>query len=106
MICKAGTKAGEAFSIGLFEKLLDEEYEKLLKANNKDVFDFSKTTTLPISKEIAIAYIHSEEKFPWFIDLLNINLNNLDLAVAKERINMYMETFKKDGTRITENMDF
>ena len=103
---QSGTKAGEAFSIGLFEKLLDEEYEKLLKANNKDVFDFSKTTTLPISKEIAIAYIHSEEKFPWFIDLLNINLNNLDLAVAKERINMYMETFKKDGTRITENMDF
>ena len=103
---QSGTKAGEVFAIGLFEKLLDEEYKKLLKANNKDVFDFSKTTTLPISKEIAIAYIHSEEKFPWFIDLLNINLNNLDLAVAKERINMYMETFKKEGTRITENMDF
>src|SRR5687767_6691943 len=85
------TKAGDAFSIGLFDKLLEEEFEKLLKANNKDVFDSSKTTTLPISKEIAIAYIHSEEKFPWFIDLLNINLNNMDLAVAKERINMYME---------------
>jgi malate synthase len=103
---QTGTKAGDRFSIGLFEKLLDEEYEKLLKANNRDVFDSSKTTTLPISKEIAIAYIHREEKFPWFIDLLNINLNNFNLAVAKERINMYMEAFKKDGTRITENLDF
>ncbi|MEI9944965.1 MAG: hypothetical protein WDN26_12210 [Chitinophagaceae bacterium] len=43
---------------------------------------------------------------PWFIDLLNINLNNNDLSVAKERIKMYMEAFKKDGTRITENLDF
>jgi malate synthase len=103
---QTGTKAGDIFSIDLFDKLLDEEYEKLLKANNKDVFDSSKTTTLPISKEIATAYIHSEEKFPWFIDLLNINLNNINLDVAKERIRMYMEAFKKDGTRITENLDF
>ena len=79
-----GIKAGDKFSIELFEKLLEEEYEKLLKANNKDVFDDSKTTTLPISREIAVAYIHSDQKFPWFIDLLNINLNNYDLAVAKE----------------------
>jgi malate synthase len=103
---QTGTKAGDTFSIELFDKLLGEEYEKLLKANNKDVFDSSKTTTLPISKEIAMAYIHSEEKFPWFIDLLNINLNNLDLEIAKQRINMYIEAFKKDGTRITENLDF
>ncbi|MEP6594952.1 MAG: malate synthase [Ginsengibacter sp.] len=103
---QTGAKAKDAFSIGVFDKLLEEEYGKLLKANNKDVFDSSKATTLPISKEIAMAYIHSKEKFPWFIDLLNINLNNLDLAVAKERIRMYMEAFKKDSTRITENLDF
>ena len=24
------------------------------------------------------------EKLPWFIDLLNINLNNLDLEIAKK----------------------
>jgi len=100
------TKADDRFSIDLFEKLLGEEYEKLVKANNRDVFDSSKTTTLPISKEIVITYIHSKEKFPWFIDLLNINLDNLNLAVAKERINLYMDAFKKDGTRITENLDF
>jgi len=101
-----GTKAGDQFSIDLFEKLLDEEYEKLVNANNKDVFDSSKKTTLPISKEIVITYIHSNEKFPWFIDLLNINLDNFNLDVAKERISLYMATFKKDGTRITENFDF
>jgi malate synthase len=77
-----------------------------LKASNKDVFDASKTTTLPISKEIAVAYIHSDIKFPWFIDLLNINLNNTNLEVAKKRINLYMETFRKERKRITENLDF
>ena len=99
-------KAGSVFSIQLFEKLLEEEYSKLLAADNKDVFDASKETTLPISKEIAIAYIHSEMKLPWFIDLLNINLNNTDLQEAKRRINLYMETFCNQGKRITENLDF
>lgn len=103
---QTATKAGDIFSMSLFERLLEEEYEKLLKASNKDVFDTSKTTTLPISREIAIAYIQSDVKLPWFIDLLNINLNNTNLAVAKERIKMYVDAFKKDGTRITENIDF
>jgi malate synthase len=103
---QTGTKTGDKFSLDLFEKLLQEEYDKLLKANTKDVFDYSKTTTLPISKEIVIAYIHCKQKFPWFIDLLNINLNNFNLADAKERISIYMEAFKKDGTRITDNFDF
>jgi malate synthase len=103
---ETGTKAGDIFSIQMFERLLDEEYDKLLKASNKDVFDASKTTTLPISREIAVAYIHSEIKLPWFIDLLNINLNNNNLDEAKRRINLYIETFNKNGTRITENLDF
>ena len=101
-----GVKAGDVFSIDLFEKLLEEEYEKLLSANNRDVFDSSKTTSLPIAKEIVNNYIHSKEKFPWFIDLLNINLDNLNLELAKERIKLYMDAFAKDGTRITENPDF
>ncbi len=101
-----GIKAGDKFSMELFEKLLEEEYEKLINANNKDVFDNSKTTTLPISKEIAITYIHCEEKLPWFIDLLNINLNNINLEEAKKRINNYRNSFIKDGVRITENLDF
>jgi malate synthase len=103
---QTGIKAGDTFSMALFERLLEEEYEKLVKAGNKDVFDTSKTTTLPISREIAVAYIHSEVKLPWFIDLLNINLNNTDLTEAKMRINKYIDVFTKEGRRITENLDF
>jgi hypothetical protein len=36
---------------------------------------------------------------------LNINLNNHDLEVARERIDAYMTEFLRDGTRITENLD-
>ncbi len=102
---ETGVKAGTVFTAELFKKLLDEEYNKLLKAGNKDVFDASKTTTLPISLEIARVYTLSDIKMPWFIDLLNINLNNLDLDIAKKRIALYMEKFKQDGTRITQNLD-
>ena len=45
-------------------------------------------------------------KLPWYIDLLNINLNNSDLNEAKRRIRMLADAFRKDGTRITENLDF
>jgi malate synthase len=102
---QTGCKAGDTFSRDLFETLLKEEYEKLLKADTRDVFDSSKTTTLPISKEIVTTYIHSNEKLPWFIDLLNINLNNFDLAVAKTRIDKYVRAFTEDGTRITGNLE-
>jgi malate synthase len=98
-------KAGDTFTGDLFETLLKEEYEKLLKADTRDVFDSSKTTTLPISKEIVTTYIHCSEKLPWFIDLLNINLNNFDIALAKTRIDKYVRAFTKDGTRITENLE-
>jgi malate synthase len=101
-----GTKAGDIFSAALYQKLLEEEYDKLLQAGNKDVHDDSKTTTLPIAREIADVYLQLEVKLPWFIDLLNINLNNTDLEVAKKRIRLYVEAYKKDGTRITENLDF
>lgn len=94
------------FDEKLFRKLLEEEYNKLLSAKNKDVHDDSKTTTLPIAREIVQAYVLDKVKAPWFIDLLNISLNVTDLAVAKKRIELFMEQFKKSGTRITENPDF
>ena len=100
------TKTGDVFTFELFEKLLEEEYWKLLNARNKDVYDSSKKTTLPISREIVAIYTQSPVKLPWFIDLLNINLNILDLEVAKKRIKLYIDAYKKDGTRITENLDF
>lgn len=102
---ETGTKRGDVFSADLFKRLLEEEYQKLLNAGDKDVYKVSKTTTLPISREIVAIYTLDEVKPPWFIDLLNINLDNTNLELAKDRINMYMNTFKKDGTRITENLD-
>ena len=52
-----GVRAGDAFSAGLFERLLDEEYDKLLAARDRDVHDDSKTTTLPIARAIVEAYV-------------------------------------------------
>ncbi len=101
-----GVKAGNPFTVGLFERLCGEEYEKLLQAKNKDVHDDSKNTTLPIAREIVRTYVMEGTKIPWYIDLLNINLNNHDLELAKERILLYLSAFRKDGTRITENLDF
>jgi malate synthase len=98
--------AGDTFTPELFKKLLEEEYQKLLKASSKDVHDNSKNTTLPISREIAYSYVLNKTKYPWFIDMLNINLNNYDLEVAKKRIELYSRTFENDNMRITENLDF
>ena len=70
----------------LFARLLDEEYDKLRAAGDRDVHDDSKTTTLPIAREIVEAYVADAVKAPWYIDLLNLNLDNHDLAVARQRI--------------------
>ncbi len=101
-----GCAAGDAFTLPLFARLLDEEYAKLRKARNKDVHDDSKDTTLPIAKAIVRAYVQSDVKPPWYVDLLNIDLGLDDLAKGETRIASFLETFKKDGTRITENLDF
>jgi malate synthase len=103
---ETGLKVGDAFTFEIFEKLLEEEHAKLLQAADRDVHDDSKGTTLPIVKEIVRTYAADEAKAPWYIDLLNINLNNHDLALARERTTSYMAAFKRDGTRITENLDF
>jgi len=103
---ETGLKTGDVFSAEIFEKLLEEEYGKLLRAVDRDVHDDSKTTTLPIVREIVQTYALDEVKPPWYVDLLNLNLNNHDLAIARERTRSYMAAFKRDGTRITENLDF
>ncbi len=102
---ETGLKAGDIFSVDIFARLLNEEYDKLLAAGNRDVYDDSKTTTLPISRAIVEAYVIDPVKAPWFIYLLNINLNNADLGVAKQRIVQYLTTYKNEGIRITENLD-
>jgi malate synthase len=101
-----GVKAGEVFGAELFSRLLAEEYEKLQRANNRDVHDNSKATTLPIAREIVDTYVRDQVKLPWYIDLLNINLGNFDLEEARRRIARLRDAFRTDGRRITENVDW
>jgi malate synthase len=101
-----GVNAGDRLSPALCQRLLAEEYEKLRKAGNRDVHDSSKNTTLPIAREIVDTYVLTDLKLPWYIDLLNINLENLDLTEAQRRIRLLEQAFRNDGTRITENLDF
>jgi malate synthase len=101
-----GAASGDVFSSSLFTRLLDEEYRKLLKASSKDVHDDSKATTLPIARDIVTTYVGEPLKAPWYVDLLNLNLNNEGHDEARRRIELYFEEFRKDGTRITRNLDF
>ena len=94
---------GDVISNSIFEKLLEQEYTKLVNASNKDVHNNSKQTTLPIAREIVKTYVVDQIKAPWFIDLLNINLDNDNLEEAKNRIELFMRTFKTQGVRITGN---
>jgi malate synthase len=96
----------ERFTRERFQRLLEEEYEKLRRAGDRDVHDDSKNTTLPIAREIVEAYVLESLKMPWYIDLLNANLGNEDLLEAKRRIRLLTEAFCADGTRVTENLDF
>jgi len=102
----SGVKAGDAFTPAFFERMMEEEYEKLHRAGNRDVHDDSKATTLPIARAIVERYVMSPFKPPWYIDLLNLNLNNHDLGRANQRIDEYLTAFGRDGTRMTENPDF
>jgi malate synthase len=101
-----GVKAGDTFTRELFEQLLEQEYDKLQRASNRDVHDVSKRSTLPVAREIVQTYVMDPVKLPWYIDLLNVNLNNADLSESRRRIRKLADAFRKDGTRITENLDF
>ena len=90
----------------LFKRILEEETEKLRRATNRDVHDDSKDTTLPVARDIVDAYVTSDVKLPWYIDLLNITLGNHDRAESNRRIRALADAFQRDGTRMTENLDF
>ena len=101
-----GITAGDRFTPEIFRRLLEEEYDKLLRADNRDVYEVSKRTTLPIAREIVETYVQDATKLPWYIDLLNINLENHDLAEARRRTQLLADAFRRDGTRITGNLDW
>jgi malate synthase len=103
---ESGVKAGDTLTPELFARLLAEEYDKLLEAGNRDVHEVSKKTTMPIAREIVETYVTRKGKLPWYIDLLNVNLNNVDLAEAKRRIRRLTDAFEKNGERLTGNLDF
>jgi malate synthase len=101
-----GVQPGDIFTLDLFTRLLAQEYRKLQQAGGRDVHDESKTTTLPIARAIVETYVRSSIKLPWYIDLLNINLDNDDLEEATRRIRLLTETFAANGQRLTANLDF
>jgi malate synthase len=101
-----GAKAGDLFTPELFARLLIEEYDKLRTASNRDVHDNSKQTTLPIARAIVDTYVTGHVKLPWYIDLLNINLNVRDLDEARRRIQLLRDAFVDRGVRVTQNLDF
>lgn len=103
---ETGVQAGEVFTEALFRRLLAEEYDKLRKANNVDVHDDSKDTTLPVALAVMDSYVSSPRKAPWMIDLLNINLGVEDEATAVARTKEFLETFARQGVRITRSLDF
>jgi malate synthase len=103
---ETGVQPGDRFSKEMFSRILEEEYQKLLDAKDKDVHNDSKTTTLPIVRQIVETYVTEADKLPWYIDLLNISLDTHNKSLAKERVRRFIDAFRKDGTRITENLDF
>ena len=102
----AGVRAGDVLTSELCARLIDEEYRKLQEAGHRDVHDNSKRTTLPIAREIVERYVNDPMKLPWYIDLLNITLGNHDVSEARRRIGLLSDAFHRDGTRLTENLDF
>jgi malate synthase len=112
----AGVKRGDPFTRALFLRLVDEEFAKLLRARDRDVHDDSKATTLPIARAALEAYVAGTEadavggatleKPPWYVDLLQLTLDRPDLAVARRRIALALEAFRREGVRHTENPEF
>ncbi|MET0389809.1 MAG: malate synthase [Polyangiales bacterium] len=101
-----GVERGDRFTRELFDRLFAEEYDKLLDADDRDVHDDSKHTTLPVAGLIAQTYVSSEHKLPWYVDLLNLNLDTHDASEALKRLRNYARELEADATRVTRNLDF
>ncbi len=102
----AGVRAGDTLTPALFARLLEEEYGKLLAAGNRDVHDDSKHTTLPIARDIVEALVTTDLKAPWYIDVLNLTLDNHDRVECAGRVARYLDALRATGTRVTRNPEF
>ena len=101
-----GVRAGDTLTPALFARLLQEEYGKLITAGNRDVHDDSKGTTLPIARDIVEALVTADVKAPWYIDVLNLTLDNHDRAECAARVAEYLDALRTTGARVTRNLDF
>ncbi len=101
-----GVQAGDTLTPALFARLVDEEYAKLIAAGHRDVHDGSKTTTLPIARDLVATLVESDLKAPWYIDVLNLTLDNPERAICAQRIAGYLNTFRSTGVRLTANPEF
>src|SRR5262249_12936353 len=101
----SGAQAGQRITADFLRRLIGEEYRKLQVATDRDVHDDSKTTTLPIALAALEAYVMSPDKLPWYVDLLNINLDVMDLDEARRRLDLLLTAFRDDDTRLTNNLN-
>jgi malate synthase len=100
-----GVQPGDTLTEALLRQLVADEYRKLQAASDRDVHNRSKTTTLPISLAALEKYVDSDVKLPWYIDLLNLNLDVADLGEARRRLDLLLQTFTRDQVRITRNLN-
>jgi malate synthase len=71
-----------------------------------DVHDDSKSTTLPVANVVVNAYVRFDQKAPWMVDLLNVNLGVELEQTARQRTRDFLKLFATEGVRITKNLDF
>ena len=91
----------------LFARLLAEEYAKLQQAGNRDVHDVSKDDDAADRPGDRRDLRHGATSNCRGTSTCSTStLGNHDIAEAKRRIRLLSDAFRKDGTRITENLDF
>jgi malate synthase len=52
------------------------------------------------------ALVTTPAKAPWYIDLLNLTLDNYDRAECARRVALYLAELRAPGTRVTRNLEF
>ena len=77
---ESGVKAGDRLTPDLFARLLVEEFGKLQRASNRDVYDdLEDDDAADRARDCGRRMCRDRVKLPWYIDLLNITLGNHDL---------------------------
>ena len=102
----AGNGAGDRFDLELFERLLREEHDKIQEAYDAAKDGDLRGKAIRVAREIVHKYVTADAKAPWFVDLLNLNLDHHDLKETRRRLGQYMDAFAGQIRRVTENLDW